>query len=217
MKDDVEHMVKNVLIASLLLITLSCISLLLISGIDFNSIFSDKFSQVLFDPSFLGSFLGALISSSIALIVLFIQFNNQKKVRREDEYRKFHKYINLFSIELEWYLDKMTSEKIEKIVKSNNHINNKILRDSTVELIKHIKSIDDDVIMDDVYVRFATIKLVLNELETILSEDLKNIECKEDENFVMSSLKANQMILRQSSDEINKKLREAKRELRIKE
>ncbi|WP_342505644.1 hypothetical protein [Sporosarcina sp. FSL K6-2383] len=210
-------MVKNVLIASLLLITLSCISLLLVSGINFTSIFSDKVSQIVFDPSFLGSFLGALFSSSIALIVLFIQFNNQKKVRRQDEYRKYHKYINLFSIELEWYLDKITSEKIEKLVKSNNYINNKILRDSTVEIIKSIESIDDDVIIDDVFVRFATMKLILNEMGTILSEDLNGIENEEDENSVISSLQANRIILQQSSDEINKKLSEAKRELRIKE
>lgn len=102
-------------------------------------------------------------------------------------------------------------------MKSNNYINNKILRDSTVEIIKSIESIDDDVIIDDVFVRFATMKLILNEMGTILSEDLNGIENEEDENSVISSLQANRIILQQSSDEINKKLSEAKRELRIKE
>lgn len=217
LRDDIGHMMKNILIASLLLITLSCILFLLISGIEFKPIFSGVFSKTIIDPSFLGSFLGALISSSIALLVLFIQFYNQKKLLKRDEYRKFHKYINLFSIELKWYLDKLTPEKIEKAVKSNNHINNKILGDSTLDLIKRIESIDDDVIFDDVYVSFETIKLVLKELEIIWREELNSIHSKEDTDFVMSILKSNQKLLQESSEVINKKLREAKKELRIQE
>lgn len=176
-----------------------------------------RIPNLLYNPSFMGSLLGAFISGSVALIILFLQAKQQKKLLLEEKYERYYKYINLLSINIDWYLEKLTPKRIEEIVLSNNHIETKMLKSNTAELIKHIRSIDDDVIMHDVYIRFETIKLSLSELYAILIEELDDMKTEDDKKVVISMLKGNMLILKQSINEINDKLKEAKRILGIKE
>ncbi|WP_342537334.1 hypothetical protein [Sporosarcina sp. FSL K6-3508] len=214
MRDDISHLVKNIIIASLLLITFSSISVLLITDLGIKSAFRTKILDIVVDSSFLGSFLGALLSGSIALTVLLIQFYNNKKLRVEDDYKKYFKYIYPLIVKLDRLLEDLTDEKIQQMVDKLDKFGNRNIVENISEILTQIHSIED-IIFPEISLDFEIIKLTLAEIQIIIGDDIELILDNADEKSVITGLKANTILLTNSKYKLDKKIEEARRILKM--
>lgn len=163
----------------------------------------------------MGALLGAILTSSVALVVLILQVRHNRKIHLSSEQKSFYKYASLLVADIERYLDKFTHDSIKELVNEGLESNSKFIYEDTLNALKHVQSIDDNVILYDTFFSFKTIAVCLEGIEEIIRLDIVDKD-EEERMFAERGLLAFRKGLLNSVDDMNIKLKQIKKSLKIK-
>ncbi|MDF2909515.1 MAG: hypothetical protein K0Q56_395 [Sporolactobacillus laevolacticus] len=129
------------------------------------------------DPDFIGSLLGSILSGLTAVSVLFFQIHYQNKKELKQKYQNFNKYMNLF-ISIARTSDKFFKMvDLNKVLDEQDSLNYAMFWYNIRKLKAIITSVDDKIILPDVYEYFLFSRDSLETLEMFL----KSLESTQDE------------------------------------
>jgi hypothetical protein len=139
----------------------------------------------------------------------------QLKNKKREEHKNYYKYFAVIILDLEAYLKEFTDERIGKVI--INKVHRRLWLNRTDGLIKSINRVSLDVIFHDVIIHFNLAKLNLTEIrDIILTEDEEAFDDSDSE-LAAKLLKSHRILLSESYNAVNNKLRDSKKVLKIKE
>lgn len=117
----------------------------------------EYFLNLFSEPGFMGALLGALLSSVVALVILFLQIRSNKRLHLKKEYGEYYKNASILILLLENFMNKLSENSIEKLVNIDDSLIQSCL-DSINELLDYINSIKQEDILPDIYIHFNIVK-----------------------------------------------------------